>query len=181
MKATGIVRRIDDLGRVVIPKEIRRTLCIREGAPLEIFTGREGEIVLKKYSPLGEIHSFAEQYAESLSQTAGILVCITDMEKIIAASGTGKKEMLEKEISEELMDAAEGRRPIIAEIGQKEYIAISKAEQTSYQEEIIYPILSGGDVIGSVIFLSREKGKEREVRQKLAACAAMFLGSQMEA
>ena len=89
--------------------------------------------------------------------------------------------MLEKEIADEHMEAAEMRRTIIEEIGDKEYIAISKAEQISYQEEIIYPILSGGDVIGSVIFLSREKGKEREVRQKLAACAAMFLGSQMEA
>ena len=71
MKATGIVRRIDDLGRVVIPKEIRRTLRIKEGTPLEIFTDREGEIILKKYSPIGELSTFAREYAEALAQTTG--------------------------------------------------------------------------------------------------------------
>ena len=89
MKATGIVRRIDDLGRVVIPKEIRRTLRIREGDPLEIFTDREGEIILKKYSPIGELSAFARQYADSLAQTAGCLVCICDMDQIVAAAGSG--------------------------------------------------------------------------------------------
>ena len=91
MKATGIVRRIDDLGRVVVPKEIRRTLRIREGDPLEIFTDREGEIILKKYSPIGELGQFAGQYAEAMAQTTGHLVCITDRDRVIAAPGTGKK------------------------------------------------------------------------------------------
>lgn len=91
MKATGIVRRIDDLGRVVIPKEIRRTLRIREGDPLEIFTDREGEIILKKYSPIGELGTLAKIYAESLSQTLGCTVCITDTDQVVAASGSGKK------------------------------------------------------------------------------------------
>ena len=91
MKATGIVRRIDDLGRVVIPKEIRRTLRIREGDPLEIFTDREGEIILKKYSPIGELGTLARLYAESLSQTLGCTVCITDMDQVVSASGAGKK------------------------------------------------------------------------------------------
>ena len=76
MKATGIVRRIDDLGRIVVPKEIRRTLRIREGDPLEIFTDREGEIILKKYSPIGELSQFAGEYAESLAHTTGYLVRI---------------------------------------------------------------------------------------------------------
>ena len=93
MKATGIVRRIDDLGRVVIPKEIRRTLRIREGDPLEIFTDREGEIILKKYSPIGELGTLAKLYAESLSQTLGCTVCITDTDQVVAASGSGKKEL----------------------------------------------------------------------------------------
>ena len=93
MKATGIVCRIDDLGRVVIPKEIRRTLRIREGDPLEIFTDREGEIILKKYSPIGELSVFAKQYADSLSQTMGCLVCVCDMDQVIAASGSGKGEV----------------------------------------------------------------------------------------
>lgn len=96
MKATGIVRRIDDLGRVVIPKEIRRTLRIREGDPLEIFTDREGEIILKKYSPIGELSAFAGQYAESLSQTMGCLVGVCDMDQVVAASGAGKKELQDR-------------------------------------------------------------------------------------
>ena len=86
MKATGIVRRIDDLGRVVIPKEIRRTLRIREGDPLEIFTDREGEIILKKYSPIGELGTLAKLYAESLAQTLSCTVCITDMDQVVAVS-----------------------------------------------------------------------------------------------
>ena len=93
MKATGIVRRIDDLGRVVVPKEIRRTLRIREGDPLEIFTDREGEIILKKYSPIGELSAFAGQYAESLAQTTGCLVCICDMDQVVAAAGSGKRSL----------------------------------------------------------------------------------------
>ena len=102
MKATGIVRRIDDLGRVVIPKEIRRTMRIREGDPLEIFTDRDGEVIFKKYSPIGELGEFAVQYAETLSKTSGHSVCITDKESVIAVSGASKKEILEKRISSSL-------------------------------------------------------------------------------
>ena len=91
MKATGIVRRIDDLGRVVIPKEIRRTLRIREGDPLEIFTDREGGVILKKYSPIGELSEFATGYAETLAKTTGHIACITDKDTVIAVSGTSKK------------------------------------------------------------------------------------------
>ena len=102
MKATGIVRRIDDLGRVVIPKEIRRTLRIKEGTPLEIFTDREGEIILKKYSPIGELSLFAKEYAESLSQATGMLSCITDHDQVVAAAGPGSKEFIGKLISSQL-------------------------------------------------------------------------------
>ncbi|HBM75956.1 MAG TPA: stage V sporulation protein T, partial [Clostridiaceae bacterium] len=99
MKATGIVRRIDDLGRVVIPKEIRRTLRIREGDPLEIFTDREGGVILKKYSPIGELSDFAKEYTESLQQSIGNIVCISDKDSIIAVSGAPKKEYMDKRIS----------------------------------------------------------------------------------
>ena len=102
MKATGIVRRIDDLGRVVIPKEIRRTLRLREGTPLEIFTDREGEIILKKYSPMVELTAFSGQYAEAMAQSTGLLVCITDRDQVIAVSGGAKKELLQKNISRQL-------------------------------------------------------------------------------
>ena len=101
MKATGIVRRIDDLGRIVIPKEIRRTLRIREADPLEIFTDREGEIILKKYSPIGEMGTFAKQYAESMAQVSGHVAMISDRDQFIAVAG-GMKNMLGKSISREL-------------------------------------------------------------------------------
>nr|WP_317283113.1 stage V sporulation T C-terminal domain-containing protein [uncultured Sellimonas sp.] len=182
MKATGIVRRIDDLGRVVIPKEIRRTLGIREGTPLEIYTGKDGEVILKKYSPLGELDVFAEQYVQCLAQTAGTLVCITDMEKVIAAAGNGKKEVEGQEASQALMDAMEERKPVIAAYGEKTYVEILKRKECSYPQEIIYPVLAGGDLIGTVIFLSAEKEQKeaREIKAKLAQCAAAFLGRQME-
>ena len=100
MKATGIVRRIDDLGRVVIPKEIRRTLRLREGTPLEIFTDREGEIIFKKYSPMAELGTFAAQYADALAAGSGHMVCITDRDQVLAVSGGMKKEVRQKGISE---------------------------------------------------------------------------------
>lgn len=122
MKATGIVRRIDDLGRVVIPKEIRRTLRIREGDPLEIFTDREGEIILKKYSPIGELAAFAGMYADSLAKEAGCLVCICDMDQVVAASGNGRKEVQEKYISKVLQGELEERNSILAKVDEKKYI-----------------------------------------------------------
>ena len=102
MKATGIVHRIDDLGRVVIPKEIRRTLRIKEGTPLEIFTDKEGEIILKKYSPIGELNLFAKEYAEALAQATGMIACITDHDQVVAAAGQRSREFAGKEISREL-------------------------------------------------------------------------------
>ena len=184
MKATGIVRRIDDLGRVVVPKEIRRTLGIREGTPLEIFTGKDGEVILKKYSPLGEIYTFAQNYAESLSQASGVLTCITDMEKVIAASGAGKKDVADQEISEEFVGLLEERRMVQKGVREKGMVPLLKYKNLDYLESLVCPVLTGGDVIGAVVFLwqgEEEKGASREICQKLAQCAATFLGSQMEA
>ena len=181
MKATGIVRRIDDLGRVVIPKEIRRTLRIREGDPLEIFTDREGEIILKKYSPIGELSTFAKQYAESLAQTINCLVCVCDMDQIIAAAGHGKKELQDKYISRQLEKILGSRTQLAASAGDKGYIPIIDAQDEDYEHEIISPIICEGDIIGGVILLSRDpKKKLSELEQKMAMCAAGFLGSQME-
>ena len=114
MKATGVVRRIDDLGRVVIPKEIRRTLRIKEGDPLEIFTDKEGEIILKKYSPIGELSEFASEYAETLTKTTGHIACITDKDTVIAVSGASKKEWLEQNISRELERILEDKENYIS-------------------------------------------------------------------
>ena len=180
MKATGIVRRIDDLGRVVIPKEIRRTLRIREGDPLEIFTDREGEIILKKYSPIGEMGTFAKEYSESLAQTVGHITCIVDKDQIIAVSGGAKRDFMEKHISPELEKAMNGRSPIIASRNESNFVPIFEDESEGiYNHELIMPIISEGDVLGAVLFLSDDK-KMGDVENKLAKTAAGFLGKQME-
>ncbi|SFR71624.1 stage V sporulation protein T [Anaeromicropila populeti] len=180
MKATGIVRRIDDLGRVVIPKEIRRTLRIREGDPLEIFTDREGEIILKKYSPIGELGQFAKQYAESLAQTLGHIVCIADRDQLIAVSGGGKKDLIMKPIHKELETAISDRLNIVASVKDKGYCKITNDDE-EYSYEVITPILSEGDAIGAVIILTKEqKIKFGELEVKMAQSAAGFLGRQME-
>lgn len=182
MKATGIVRRIDDLGRVVIPKEIRRTLRIREGDPLEIFTDVDGQVILKKYSPIGELGTFAKEYAESLAQSTGHITCISDKDQIIAVSGGSKKEYLDKSISPSLEKIIEGRTLFSANKDEDAFIPIlSEGSTENYYSEMIFPIISEGDAIGAVIFLSPDnKGKMGEVEEKLAQSAAGFLGRQME-
>ncbi len=179
MKATGIVRRIDDLGRVVIPKEIRRTLRIREGDPLEIFTDREGEVILKKYSPVGELGNVAKLYAESLSQTLGCTVCITDTDQVVAAAGNGKKDLQDQYIGKEMEQVLEGREQILARSGEKAYIKVT-VDMKEYRDEVICPVICEGDVIGSVVLLNKEEKKRLgEVEQRVAYSAADFLGRQM--
>ena len=102
MKATGIVRRIDELGRVVIPKEIRRTMRIREGDPLEIYTTREGEVIFKKYSLIGGLEDFAAQFCDVLNRSSGFTAAVTDRDAIIAITGSGKRELLGKPLSDAL-------------------------------------------------------------------------------
>lgn len=180
MKATGIVRRIDDLGRVVIPKEIRRTLRIREGDPLEIFTDREGEIILKKYSPIGELGTFAKEYAESLAQTAGHITCIVDKDQIIAVSGGAKKEFYEKHISSEMEKCINQRSTVVADRNDSNFVPILADDvEDMYNHQLIAPIISEGDAMGAIVFLSQDK-KMGELEGKLAQTAAGFLGKQME-
>ena len=175
MKATGIVRRIDDLGRVVIPKEIRRTLRIRESDPLEIFTDREGEIILKKYSPIGEMSTFAKQYAESLAQVSGHVAMIADRDQIIAAAG-GMKNAVGKYVSK-----VNNRESLVSSKGERDFIPVTQDNAEEFRQEAISPIISEGDVIGAVMLLNNaEKGKMGEVEQKLILSAAGFLGRQME-
>lgn len=180
MKATGIVRRIDDLGRVVIPKEIRRTLRIREGDPLEIFTDREGEVILKKYSPIGELGAMAGMYAESIAQTMGCTVCITDTDQVIAAAGNGKKELHEKYIGKELEEIMKKRALLFADSESNAFVSVTDTSG-NYTQEVISPIVCEGDVIGSVILLNRdEKTMFGDSEKKVAMSAADFLGRQME-
>lgn len=180
MKATGIVRRIDDLGRIVIPKEIRRTLRIRESDPLEIFTDREGEIILKKYSPIGEMTTFARQYAESLAQVSGHATLIADRDQFIAVSG-GFKSLLNKSVSKQLEEKISGREAFLASKEERNFIQVCEEVSEEYQHEAVAPIICEGDVIGAVVLLESDgKGKMGEVEQKLVLSAAGFLGRQME-
>lgn len=171
----------DDLGRVVVPKEIRRTLRLRDGEPMEIFTGREGEIILKKYSPIGELGNFAKDIAQVMAQVTGHLVCVSDHDAIIAASGPDQKDYLGKIISVQLEEAIRERSVICASAQDKSFIPVSAEEGKAGVFQVIQPILSAGDAIGAVIFISRkEKVSLAEAEIKLAAVAAGFLGKQME-
>ncbi|MBQ7037009.1 MAG: stage V sporulation protein T [Clostridia bacterium] len=179
MKATGIVRRIDDLGRVVIPKEIRRTMRIREGDPLEIFTNRDGEVIFKKYSPIGELGDFALQYAEALAKTAGRPVCITDKDNVIAVSGAPKKELHEKRVSHDLERIMNEKTTFLSR-GNANSIHIADGAER-FQAGVVVPIISEGDPIGSVVMMTSEGDSQMgEVEEKLAQSAAGFLGRQME-
>ena len=181
MKATGIVRRIDDLGRVVVPKEIRRTMRIREGDPLEIYTDREGEIILKKYSPIGEMGVFAKQYADSLGQATGHIVCISDRDQVIAVAGNARKEIVGKALSKEMEDAMSERESVVAGSGDRNYIPVMAEGEEEYRYQVVEPIISEGDVIGCVILLTKdERVKMGDAEVKLAKVAAGFLGRQME-
>lgn len=182
MKATGIVRRIDDLGRVVIPKEIRRTLKIREGDPLEIFVDRDGEVILKKYSPIGELGDFAKEYADSLYESLGHISCIADRDMIIAVAGAPKKEFLNKTVGPGVEKAMEERRTIkVDKPGQqKENLSCLPDDEGRFTAEVIAPIISGGDPIGAVILCSKDpNAKMGEMEVKLAETAAGFLAKQM--
>ena len=183
MKATGVVRRIDDLGRVVIPKEIRKTLRIKEGDPLEIFTDREGQVILKKYSPIGELSEFATGYAETLAKTTGHIVCITDKDTIIAVSGGSKKEFLEQDVSQELEKLMEDKEVYSSKENSDMSMPITKNDNSErkHNAQIVYPIISNGDTIGTVILMSKDaNSKMNEVEKKVAQSAATFLASQME-
>lgn len=176
MKATGIIRRIDDLGRVVIPREIRRVCKFREGDPLEIFVDREGGIILKKYSPIGELSEFAQEYTDSLYETIGYIALITDKDNIIAVSGCSKKDFLDKVLWIEIETV----------MANCEYKVINEDtiiynDQITLTAKVIIPIISEGDVIGTVVLCSKKEGdKMGDVEIKLAQTAAKFLAKQME-
>lgn len=186
MKATGIVRRIDDLGRVVVPKEIRRTLRLREGTPLEIFTDREGEIILKKYSPMMELNAFAGQYADAMAQSTGLMVCITDRDQVVAAAGGAKKDFFQKPISRALEHVIQERMTVQAGKDERAFTPVTDDDSEGITAQVITaqvitPIICEGDAIGSVIVMSREpRAKFADAEVRLAATAAGFLGRQME-
>lgn len=180
MKATGIVRRIDDLGRVVIPKEIRRTLRIREGYPLEIFTDSDGSVIFKKYSPIGELGNTAEQFSEVLYKTSGFPIVICDKDHVIAAAGLPKKELMERRVSQELEEIAESRR--IYEYKSADSEPVKPIEGYDGIALAICPIMASGDLYGTVSMLSRDNTAAfpSETEIKLLLTASGFLGKQLE-
>lgn len=183
MKATGIVRRIDELGRVVIPKEIRRTLRIREGDPLEIFTDHDGEVVLKKYSPIGEIATIAKDYTDSLYRSLGHIACISDRDAIVSASGAPKRDMLEKPLSAEIEAVLQGRQTVVNSMadGGKLVPITNDDAGAGYTAQVIAPIIADGEIIGGLILLSREAGAKMSFTdQKVAETTAAIVGRQME-
>ncbi len=183
MKATGIVRRIDDLGRVVIPKEIRRTMRIREGDPLEIFTDRDGEVIFKKYSPISELQTFAGEYADTLQKTSGTPVFVCDRDVVIAVAGASKREYLDRKISAELDEIIENRGLYIK--GSSGQTVPIITDGGNHYVNCAMPILSEGDIIGCVVSgwqreqSTREKISD-EIESKLIQTAGVFLGKQME-
>ena len=181
MKATGIVRRIDDLGRVVIPKEIRRTMRIREGDPLEIFTDREGEVIFKKYSPIGELSAFAAQYAETLHRTCELSVLICDRDTVIASAGVSKKEYADKALSSDIDKISENRSMFVRSAGQQKLTATADGSGSHYVK-CAMPIVSEGDIVGCVVSHAPADTEllPDAIEQKLIATAAGFLGRQLE-
>lgn len=176
MKATGIVRRIDELGRIVIPKEIRRTLKIREGDPMEIYTTGEGEIIFKKYSPVGEMKTLATQFVESMAQNTSHVVLVTDRDQIVAVGG-GKKELLNKSLTKDFEDVME-QRSLMKENTRR--IPVTDADEEKCKK-VIQPIICEGDVIGSVVVLENSEDVHiSESDEKMIIIAASFLGKQME-
>ncbi len=183
MKATGIVRRIDDLGRVVIPKEIRRTMRIRDGDPLEIYTEKDGEVIFKKYSPMGELSDFAGQMCETLGKTTGLPVAITDRDAVIAVCGVPRRELYGKQVGGELESVMESRQ-VYHRTGNDKAIPVSDGLE-KYAVTVAAPILTEGDVMGCVLFFAEHSGSGAaatvgEVEYKLAQTVAGFLGKQLE-
>lgn len=172
----------DDLGRVVIPKEIRRTLRIREGDPLEIFTDREGEVILKKYSPINELNEFANEYVKSVYDVLGNVAVITDTDQVIAVMGKGKKELVEKRISKEMERIIQEKSSKL--INEKErLVSIIAGEQMprDYESQLVVPIVSQGDPIGSIILLSADRSRMlSDADMKVAETGASFFARQME-
>ena len=178
MRATGVVRRIDDLGRIVIPKEIRRTMRMREGDPLEIFTGPGGEIIFKKYSIMAELSEFSQSYADSLYKVSGLHCIIFDSDKIIAYTGSGKKEIIGLGATKEIEDLLHQRTSYF-----KQYSS-EKAVQPYMHSELCVvgatPIIASGDGVGVVALVSDSGEILNDTQKKLLVLTSTFLANHLE-
>ena len=182
MKATGIVRRVDDLGRVVIPKEIRRTLRIRESDPLEIFVDHDGEVILKKYSPIGELADFAKEYVDSLHDVSGHIAVVTDREAVIAVAGASKKELLDRRLGPLTKSLLSSRQNLVQNeaVGEEALLAGAGVSQRDHVTAAMAPIVVGAEAVGIVILYSREaENRMGPLEEKLVTTAASVLAAQM--
>jgi AbrB family transcriptional regulator (stage V sporulation protein T) len=179
MKATGIVRRIDELGRVVIPKEIRATLRLKSGDPLEIFTDRD-ELMFKKYSPIASLEKFSESTAKSLNDISGHLAVICDTDEVLFACGNGKRDVAGKTISDKLDKIMQDRRSYVANLSEGgDIVPLCDGEENKVTAQIIVPIVSNGDCLGAVALVSYEQGAKMEAGAcKLAQLSANILANQ---
>lgn len=175
MKTTGVVRRIDDLGRIVIPKEIRRTLRIRDGESLEIYVDKE-MVALKKYSPMDDLEDIAKNLVDAIYQSIQQNVLVTDRDTILAVAGNLKKKYLGKVISSYLEKIIEEREVVVEKGNKKIELVSGEAEEASY---MISPILANGDSIGLVIILSKEKSIT-ELEEKVVRITSQFLEKHIE-
>lgn len=181
MKATGIVRRIDELGRVIIPKEIRRTMRIREGDPLEIFTDREGEIILKKYSPIGEMGDFARHFSESLHKTTGHIACISNRDCIVAVSGAMRRDYMDHRISNEIENVMTNRKAFQSTDKNTVSITFEESNGSDYTCQTIVPIVVDGEPVGAIILASKDSGViMRDMEMAVCQTAASFMAKQLE-
>ena len=178
MKATGVVRRIDDLGRIVIPKEIRRTMRIREGDPLEIFTDKDGGVVFKKYSLMGGLSDFAGQMCDTLAKLSGLTAVIVDRDNVLSVTGAPRRDLAERPISEELEKLMENRQLYVRQRGEAQ-LAVCR-DNEKYHITVCAPILSGGDVLGAVLFVAEDDQTVGETETKMIQTAAGFLSRHME-
>lgn len=180
MRETGIVRRIDDLGRVVIPKEIRKTLRIKEGDPLEIYTDKD-ELVFKKYSPVAGANDLAKTIAESISETTEKGCVVTDTDSIIVVAG-GKKDMIGKSISVEVDKVIKDRKSVcVRKADGGEILPLFKGEEVNSENQIIVPVISGGDCYGVIALFDKDKGEKSLSEEiKMLQLCAKFLAKQFE-
>ncbi|MDR2360645.1 MAG: AbrB/MazE/SpoVT family DNA-binding domain-containing protein [Oscillospiraceae bacterium] len=178
MKATGIVRRIDDLGRIVIPKEIRRTMRIREGDPLEIYTEKDGEVIFKKYSPMNDLSKFADNLCETLYKTTEHMTVVCDRDTVLSVYGAPKRELSGRRVSAELERIMDARQMYRRKPGN-EVMPVTDTD-SAYSVAVAAPILSEGDVMGCVMFISSDDTEMGEVEGKLVSTVARFLGREME-
>ena len=179
MKSTGMIRPVDKMGRVVIPKEIRRTMRIREGDPLEIYTERGGEVIFKKYSPMGDLSDAAAQICESVAKNTGHIAVVTDRDSVIAVAGAKSRDLMDKHNSSDLEQIMEERRSYRYQSGEKRVRVSEESER--YHLGVASPILSEGDVMGCMMILLEDQDPPlSEADQKLVQVVSGFLGQQME-